>query len=107
MSDPETTVTELLADLGGTADAVADRLRALGIKGTRHDGCSCPIANLLRSNGCGTSELEVSNYHVYPTGSLIPNDQEVPQLPPPVTQFIRRFDEGVYLDLVATAVLNA
>ncbi len=98
--DHEAAVARLLADLGDTADAVADRLRALGIKGRRASACGCPIALYVKKAGWGTpavaSDLVVDN----------PDDDfrtlRVP-LTPAVDLFRSRFDAGVYLDLVEVA----
>jgi hypothetical protein len=46
-ADVKTRVTAALAELGDTRDAVADRLRALNIKGYRNDENLCPIALYL------------------------------------------------------------
>lgn len=88
-------IAQLLAELGDTADDVADRLRALGIKGERGVGEHCPIANLLHSNGYEGAEVDTDT--IYPEGSF--GDVEV-DAPEPVEEFIRRFDDGVYLDLI-------
>jgi hypothetical protein len=101
--DHEAAVARLLADLGDTADAVADRLRALEIKGRRKEPCACPIANYLLSK---TDAVEVSVIQarsrfiiLTPIGSRW---QRVPN-PEPVGEFLKRFDQGVYLDLVEVA----
>jgi len=42
-------ISSKLAELGNTADAVADSLRALGITGRVGDGANCPIANYIKT----------------------------------------------------------
>lgn len=99
--DHEAAVAKLLADLGDTADAVADRLRALGIKGKQAWACACPVANYLVRNGYEGAVFSAEEY-------AIPNPDDVwnvltGRTPQPVGLFIDRFDEGVYLDLVEVA----
>ncbi len=98
--DHDTRITELLTGLGDTADAVADRLRALGIKGPRWDSCRCPVAKLLHTNGY--PNVEVDNGWTWPDGSL---DNLIPEVrtPAAVGEFIQHFDKGDYLDLVEAA----
>ncbi len=98
--DHEAAVARLLADLGDTADAVADRLRALGIKGKHRHSYECPVAKLLHANGY--PDVEVDNGWTWPDGST---DNAIPEVanPAPVGEFIQRFDAGVYLDLVEVA----
>lgn len=96
-------VRDLLAQLGDTPDQVADRLRALGIKGERYGNC-CPVANYL------ASEVPACFFRVYEHGVAIYKAPYVSaydraDVPGPVERFIRRFDEehGPYLDLVEVA----
>lgn len=86
-------VAELLAELGDTPDAVADKLRALGVKGYRNDCGACPIAAYL-AVGTDYAGIEVSGYSVFV------DDVRATGLPQSVAGFIRSFDRGVYLDLV-------
>lgn len=93
-------VTAALTELGSSAEAIADRLRALEIKGTRGDACECPIAVYLHrrfgiravvSSGPGSTVDWRSGpgWHAICT-------------PMPIVDFIGRHDRGVYLDLVPT-----
>jgi hypothetical protein len=91
---------QALAELGAlTPDGIADRMRALGIKGVREKSCECPLARYLDPRGI--DGVRVSP-HFGPTwvawfmGTVV----EV-TLPSTVAEFAVRFDRGVYLDLVA------
>lgn len=89
----------LLVSLGSTADEIADKLRAAGIKGSHGMDC-CPIANWLKREVGLTDwdEIEVDALSVY----LCRHEQEslVVNPPTPVVEFVCRFDdEGEYLDL--------
>jgi hypothetical protein len=44
-------VIELLKELGSSSAEIAAKLYSLSIRGNANMGCSCPIANFLRSNG--------------------------------------------------------
>jgi hypothetical protein len=102
-------VSEYLMSLGATADAVADSLRAQGIKGIKVSTCAYPIVNAiykacpdywagLRIYGSGSGD-----HRGY--GATLDDDQICdPQLPRPVQDFIARFDRGDYPDLIATKV---
>ncbi len=100
--DHEAAVAQLLAELGDTADAVADRLRALGIKGIPGDACWCPVASYLKRNGYEAVAVSMSDW-----GCALSVEQGYGAIdgdtPGPVVEFIARFDEGVYLDLVEVA----
>lgn len=88
-----------LAELGTTPDAVADRLRALGIKGGRGQLCGCPIAVYIRTRlGVRAAvSADLIQWGAWPAWvDLIP--------PLAVAAFIRRHDQGVYLDLVTVEV---
>jgi hypothetical protein len=89
-------IEAMLAGLGDTADAVADSLRAKGIKGNASDGESCPVANLITaefpeaSNGAWGVEDEwwvEAAYVRTPEGRV--------STPPAVKEFIAAFDDGV------------
>lgn len=88
---------QLLADLGGTADKVADRLRALGIKGARCFSNICPLATYLETQGVtayiGPDEITV------PVGGSEDTYVHLP-VPAAVAAFVGHFDGGVYLDLI-------
>jgi hypothetical protein len=108
VNPPPTAATSLpdqveaaLSGLGNTADEVADRLRALGIKGIRDDAACCPIARLLESAlGAGIAVC-VGNFSITILGPLGPGGLgfEIEDAPDAVREFISRFDDSVYLDL--------
>lgn len=91
-ADHTAAVAELLAGLGDTPDAVADTLRAKGIKGKRGDFCGCPVARCVQEL-LGTENANVSDVWVYFVAGRVPT-------PRPVSDFLSLFDRGVYLDLV-------
>lgn len=95
--DHEAAVAKLLADLGDTPDAVADRLRALDIKGRQHRACQCVLAQYINSNIPGKDYAWV---HLGKRAVISFGDSTRIPLPPPVAEFARRFDRGVYLDLI-------
>jgi hypothetical protein len=87
-------VIEAITDLGDTPDAIADRLRALGIKG-RPGACdTSPLARFIQTiPGAGDA------YAGYDTVDL--RNGEAPlDLPEAAVEFGARFDRGVYLDLI-------
>jgi hypothetical protein len=92
------TLAEVLAELPDTADGIAERMRALGIKGQVQDDFCCPIANFLTSRGfedamVGEEWIEVCE----DSGS------EQGDTPPAVAEFVRRFDTLAWPDLVQVA----
>jgi hypothetical protein len=93
---PELTLDQALAELPDTADGIADRMRALDIKGRRQDDFCCPIANWLI--GKGFEDPMVGEEWC----EALDDDPTQTDTPPAVAEFVRRFDAGVYLDLVET-----
>lgn len=98
-AEHEAAIGRLLAELGDTADKVADALRAKGIKGRKAKAASCPIANYVNAS----SDYE----HATASDILVTADDPDDEYhslrvttPQPVRQFIGNFDDGVYLDLV-------
>lgn len=89
-------LADMLATLGDTPDAVADQLRALGIKGGQSDYCGCPIARYLLQSGAYTC--------VFVAPSEILADADMIQTPMPIALFIGRFDVGDYPDLAQVEV---
>jgi hypothetical protein len=95
-------VRQLLIDLGDTPDAVADRLRALEIKGQCGQPRRCPIANYVRSR----MPEEVGAVSAIPSRvRVLRGEAPISRWGGTVTTeavyvFIRRFDRGVYLDLI-------
>lgn len=91
-------IEQMLAGLGDTPEAVADRLRGDDITGSRGDGCWCPVANLIRSrfpeaaddDAWGDSVDDrwfVDIRGVQTPAGLVP-------APAPVAGFIELFDDG-------------
>lgn len=87
--------TRLLVKLGDDADAMADRLRALGIKGTRLLSNVCPLAVYLGTQG-------ITAYVSREEITVPVDDDTTVRLPVPAATavFVERFDGGVYLDLI-------
>jgi hypothetical protein len=98
---PTATITTRLTrtlQLGHTSDDVADRLRALNIKGRRHMPHQCAIANLLlRQDQVVAVEVLEAVAEVFLAGCTEPVEIPVPE---PTSEFIVDFDRGVHLDLV-------
>lgn len=95
---PELTLFQALAELPDTPDGIADRMRVLGIKGYCGDAYNCPIANWLLRPDTGYEGASVGDIRI----EVCDDDsgfQDAP-MPPAVAEFVRRFDAGVYLDLV-------
>jgi hypothetical protein len=89
-------VRDLLDQLGDTPDKVADRFRTLGIKGTRGLACHClachcPVAIYLERH-FGSGNVAVGTDYVTVDGIDV-------LLQDAVIEFVKRFDQGVYLDL--------
>lgn len=89
---------EALHELGGDSDEVAESLRKQGIKGLRGEHCHCPVANYLKSRGFGG---EVWGYPGPSVFRYVSTDVAVVGTPEPVFNFIRRFDDEEFPDLVA------
>lgn len=90
------TLAEALAGLPDTADGIADRMRALGIKGKQLKSGCCPIANWLKTEGFTHASVGQTAC-LGRRGSATTEDVRSPRA---VAEFVRRFDAGVYLDLV-------
>ena len=86
---------QLLAELGDSADAIADRLRALGIKGAQCYSGYCPLAIYLENNGI-TAYISREEISVAVTADVLVRMD----VPPPVATFIKHFDNGIHLDLI-------
>jgi len=91
----------LLTKLGNDADAIADRLRAKGIKGARVLSNICPLAIYLETQGV-TAYVSAESLSV-PVDEHTTVDMPVP---PAVAVFVPRFDGGVYLDLIDTSLVG-
>jgi hypothetical protein len=84
-----------LVTLGDTADAVADTLRAAGVKGERAKCDACPVARWLLATVDGAVSVEVDGNHVQ-LGTAVA-DRSTSYfcgLPPAVAAFIERFDNA-------------
>lgn len=85
---------QALAELGAlTPDGIADLMRAKGIKGVCGHTCDCALARYLRSRGF--DDIEVGMRIAW-----VPDTAIEGTLGDAVAEFRRRFDAGVYLDLV-------
>lgn len=94
-----------LAELGCTANEIADHLSALGITGVQEGATDCPIAGYLRQRfpGWQVGVCE-EKAHISPAGVAIwvlaPVDVDLPEA---VRWFIERFDRGAYPHLIQRA----
>lgn len=86
---PETILAKL-AELGDTPDAIAESLRARGIKGDKRSATSCPLANYLRE--CG------AEYPVVFDWAWVTQDdgEQGVEVPAHAYQFARSFDADAY-----------
>jgi hypothetical protein len=88
----------LLGTLGDTSDQIAAAFVAKGIKGETGSAYRCPVAKwLIAETGCREAEVDQADVCVRRDGGgslwVTP--------PEPVADFIVRFDEGDYPDLIA------
>lgn len=108
-----------LAELGDLSDTVARTLLDKGIRGTPHTNTTCPIANYLTSCGfhgvrVGMTFTKLQAEDVGDPATFTSEDavREVGAaqycqeehllrylLPPPVREFIERFDAGAFPEL--------
>jgi hypothetical protein len=101
----ETQIEETLRQLGDDADTVAASLRERGVKGLVGMAEHCPIATLLRwTYDADVDVIEVESdsirFHCHGEGPYESMWIEPP--PPAVAEFIVRFDDGGYPDLIET-----
>jgi len=85
----------LLADLGDTADKIADKLRALDVRGVRLLSNVCVLAVYLDTKGI---TAYVSRDQI-----AVPVDDDTNvclPVPDAIAAFLAHFDGGVYLDLI-------
>lgn len=101
-------MTESLAHiLGGfeTADQVAERFAAAGVKATPGDPCDCAVARYVRLY-FGTAQVfndnDGTDFVVYADDEVFYVDEE-----DPVGEFIRAFDDGRYPQLVSVEAASA
>jgi hypothetical protein len=90
----------LLVSLGSEPDEVAQALRAAGIYGYRDEPASCPVANWLAQETGLSPHVDRAAVELYP----IPIGDEGPLVesatPLAVAEFVGRFDNGEYSDLL-------
>lgn len=90
------TLEQALAALPDTADRIAARFAADGIKGTRKDDGCCPVAVYLTSVGLASPEV---TENVIAVGG---DDEDLFEFTPEhVVEFIQRFDNGAWPELVS------
>lgn len=92
------TVADVVRPLGSDCNSIARSLQRLGIRGQMVDGYSCPLAKYLRANRYPES-ARVLTSGVYD----IRSGDTLGWFPATVCEFIRRFDDGLYPDLVEDA----
>ena len=88
-------VVEALTALGRDADEVAERLKALGFTGRPSIVGDCPVARYLRASL--HHRIAVGSWSCsWGSGGHFP-------LTPAVSDFVLRFDDGIYPELVDDA----
>ncbi|GAA0432610.1 hypothetical protein Aca07nite_19810 [Actinoplanes capillaceus] len=93
-------IADLIADLGDTADAIAERLDTAAVTGRPGDATCCPIATYLHHAEPGLSGITVLPDRIEfftETG----DDEHLPT-PEPVAEFAARFDDGHYPHLIGS-----
>src|SRR6266568_3051480 len=88
-------VQNALRELGATSDEIADSLRLLGITGYKKCSTKCVIANYLEAVTGQTWVVSGSAHMASDTAVVV-------FLTFQVKNFIGKFDEGFYPDLIAT-----
>lgn len=94
--DITTKIATALAELGDTADAVANTLLARDIKGYCKNPVRCPISHVILAVP-GVETCEVLDAHAIVWTAH--REFEV-TLPEPVATFVTWFDDGMFLALV-------
>jgi hypothetical protein len=95
-------IRELGKSLGSTPDMVALNLKEMGVRGSPRQPTGCPIARYLQAvvgteAWIGDVVVWDRSVHIYPAGRRIPR---MIWLPRAVVQFMDRFDNGAYPELV-------
>lgn len=104
-ADTRVIVLDLLTALGDTPDAVADRLLALDIRGTKQAACDCPLANYLTRNLWDGAYVSIGGYGTVCVDNEIGNNPVIVELPQACHTFVLRFDRtDIYDRLVAAEV---
>jgi hypothetical protein len=94
--------TELLKDLGPTADGVAGRLESAGVKGVPGSGTGCAVAryiNAVMASDSRVGPINVNNEAVTIFGRHWWTRPVIVPVPPPVRGFIIRFDREEFRHL--------
>lgn len=94
-------VAQLLDQLaaGGTADSVAQVLRAAGVKDARRRCSRCPVAVWLRQQTGLAVEIDGKEAYVFPAGGHAP--VAVLRVPAAVVEFVGAIDAlDAYPDLI-------
>ncbi len=90
-------LAEALAALPDTADGIAAHLRAKGIRGVRENPDCCPIANYLSgTGGLYGPDVDPSRIDAFTDEG----DAEQVCTPAHIAEFVRRFDDGEWPELV-------
>lgn len=94
-------VTELLDQLGTSANEVGQRLFEGGHFGERGICERCPLANFLAASGLGEYRIQVSGLGVFiEFGTGGDSYATLVRLPDPVLDWLVMFDLGAYAELV-------
>lgn len=96
-------VTQLLEALGDTPTTIAERLAAAGIRGERCNEGACPIATYLLHSDLGLHSVGVSGCIAslrFGDGGAYTCYVDVPDA---VEEFIHRFDNGAFDELLVVA----
>jgi hypothetical protein len=97
-----TAVTQLLTQLGDDPNTVAQRLHAAGIRGERCNEGTCPIATYLLASDLRLARVQViGNIAVFGDPDRPFALGEYVKLSDAVDEFIHRFDNGAYPQLLA------
>jgi hypothetical protein len=97
-----TQTTQLLQDLGPTAEAVAGRLESAGVKGVPGSGTGCAVAryvNAVMASDPRLGPINVNNEAVTIFGRHWWTRPVIIPVPPPVRGFIIRFDREEFRNL--------
>jgi hypothetical protein len=87
-------VLAAITDLGDTPDDIADRMRALNIKGRLGSCDTCPLARFIQT--IPGAENALVGFNVVE----LKNDEPVVVLTYAAIEFRYRFDRGLYSDLI-------
>lgn len=94
-------ISKKIKALGTTPGEVADNLLALGVRGYRCSGMNCPISNYLKTLGAQKPTACSTEYGFTFDGRFRKNRSVRFTAPPAVGEFIRKFDNYGYPELVS------